>query len=312
MTKIRKIGLFMLIGMTLAFAIAFSIIYIFNPSIRRVWLGDYKCDIFPKFGRVFIAEYKGNEEDLRIPDKIGPFKVVDIVYDAYMENEYVKRLYISNKQYDGSIYFKGCKNLEEVICEDGLVELNYYFSYSKKLRGVKLPDSVEIIEDGAFEGCSSLEDITIPNNGKLIYIGVNAFKKTAFEQKHKKDRYYAVGNTLIFDNAQTDEEIVIPQGIKRDCGRITYTIEKADVYCPDSLLAADYTIETEATLYFGPGELEEINIEGEGTVVAPENSPIAKYCQENGINFRPITDEEDAIRREKTEAAAADVVYQDE
>ena len=52
--------------------------------------------------------------------------------------------------------------------------------------------------------------------------------------------------------------------------------------------------------------------QGEGTVVAPENSPIAKYCQENGANFRPITEEEDAVRREKTEAAAADLVYQDE
>ena len=286
-------------------------------AIRRVWIGDYNCDIYLKLRKVDLFGYRGTEEEIHIPEKIGPFEVC-YLGRTYSGNEYVKRFYIPKKQYENDVMAKDCKNLEEVICEDGLVELNYDFGNCKKLRYVELPDSLEVIIFRAFEGCSSLEDIKIPKNGKLIEIGANAFNKTAFEQKHKNEKYYAAGdNILIFNNVQTDEEMVIPQGIKRDCGRINYTVEKADVYCPDSLLVADYIIEPDATLYLGGEDFQEIKIKGDemngtGTVVAPENSPIAKYCKENGINFRPITEEEDAIRRQKTEAAAADVVYQED
>ena len=206
---------------------------------------------------------------------------------------------------------KGCKNLEEIICEEGLENFYYWFSYNKNLKEVQLPNSIKSIREDAFEGCASLEDITIPNNGKRIVIGIDAFKKTGFEQKHKNDKYYVAGdNILIFDNAQTEEEIVIPQGVKYDLVRPI--IEKANIYCSDSMLVADYKIGNGATLYTGEEEFQEIKIEGKGTVVAPENSPIEKYCKENGINFRPITEEEDAIRRQKTEVAAEDVVYQED
>ncbi len=49
-----------------------------------------------------------------------------------------------------------------------------------------------------------------------------------------------------------------------------------------------------------------------GTIVAPANSYIEQYCKENGYNFRVMTDEEEAEWREKTEAAASEITYQDQ
>ena len=104
---------------------------------------------------------------------------------------------------------------------------------------------------------------------------------------------------------------MIPDGVKYDC-TTKRMVKQRDFFCPDSLSSASFNIYSSATVYMGTEEFQDIKIEGAGTVVAPENSPIAKYCKENGINFRPITEEEDAIRRQKTEAAAADVVYQED
>ena len=47
------------------------------------------------------------------------------------------------------------------------------------------------------------------------------------------------------------------------------------------------------------------------TGIAPAGSPMAKYCEENNINFKAMTEEEEAIWREKTEAAASEITYQD-
>ncbi|WP_158588964.1 leucine-rich repeat domain-containing protein [Butyrivibrio sp. XB500-5] len=286
-------------------------IIVVNVDRKFFWVGDYNYKFFLGSRRAVIEDYRGNEEEIRIPSSIGPFKITFIEYQAYEGKDFIKSVYIPQKARATGVSFVHCRNLESVICEEGVVELSYYFCDCQNLHEVVLPESLEEIRADAFQDCSSLNKVTIPNNGKRIIIGDSAFKNTEFEVSHKNDSYYVAGdNILIFDNAQSENEIVIPQGVKWDCERTS--IEKADIYCPDSLLAAAYIIETDAELFVGAEDFEEINIKGEGTVVAPENSPIAKYCQENGINFRPITEEEDAIRREKTEAAAADVVYQDE
>ena len=98
------------------------------------------------------------------------------------------------------------------------------------LRSIFLPNTIEVIGDGAFSGCSSLESITLPNSIKCIgsqafldctaleritlqdnieYIGEGAFENTAYynnpnnwEQPNGEVLY--IGNHLIEARGDTD------------------------------------------------------------------------------------------------------------
>ena len=68
----------------------------------------------------------------------------------------------------------GCKN--SVIPSDGSVTSigDYAFQYCSSLTSITIPDSVTSIGDSAFEGCSSLTSITIPDS--VTSIGGSAFR----------------------------------------------------------------------------------------------------------------------------------------
>ena len=66
----------------------------------------------------------------------------------------------------------------------------------------------------------------------------------------------------------------------------------------------------------GDGEIERLELnclsEGiKGTIVAPANSYVEHYCEENGYRFRVMTEEEETEWREKTETAASEITYQE-
>ena len=87
--------------------------------------------------------------------------------------------------------YKNKEKIEEIIIEDtyeGLPVTNigfraFYNCYA--LTNVKIPSSINTIEEGAFNGCIALESITIPNSVKLIekyaFYDCNALKTIIFE-----------------------------------------------------------------------------------------------------------------------------------
>ena len=54
------------------------------------------------------------------------------------------------------------------------------FEDNKKLRQVKLPDSIKLIYDYSFAGCEKLKKVTLPD--EIEYMGEGAFKKTALKK----------------------------------------------------------------------------------------------------------------------------------
>ena len=71
------------------------------------------------------------------------------------------------------VYFSLCGEEEYVVREETEVICDGAFRYCKSLQSVTIPNSVTKIGDKAFEKCVSLQSITIPNSVKSI--GNSAF-----------------------------------------------------------------------------------------------------------------------------------------
>lgn len=86
--------------------------------------------------------------------------------------------------YEGEVYpvmiVSGFKNKGITSCQlpHTLVSINDYAFYSTKLTSIKIPDSVLIIYNSAFSGCSSLSSVEISPNSKLQELKTSAFFAT--------------------------------------------------------------------------------------------------------------------------------------
>lgn len=98
--------------------------------------------------------------------------------------------------------FTMCRKLEEVVFEDGLIELQYDAFYGcDKLRKISLPDSLHKIGDYAFAGCKNLTDIKIPND---CIVAKNAFYGCPYNEIYKRDKLNV--NPILFDG-EIDEDL---------------------------------------------------------------------------------------------------------
>jgi hypothetical protein len=124
-------------------------------------------------------------------------------------------------------------------------------------------------------------------------------------------------SVLLFFNGDYNQDVVIPQGVKCFDGFILKddTVSR-NVYIPDTISILLTQVSEGDTFYFGNEEINSIDLNGmsygvNGTIVAPVGSYMEQYCKENGYNFRAMTEEEEKEWREKTEAAASEITYQE-
>jgi hypothetical protein len=68
------------------------------------------------------------------------------------------------------------ENLEEVILHDGVQRIGFMAFRDLKIQKVKIPDSVQSIDEIAFGGCRLLKEVTIP--ASVVEIGKEAFDGT--------------------------------------------------------------------------------------------------------------------------------------
>lgn len=278
------------------------------------WVDDYKIAININ-GKVLIDDYRG-DESMVIPSKIGPFKVEHVNFGIFRENENISSLYIPS-DFDAEVLIgiEECVNLKRIEFEKGTTVLSIQVFDCDNLEEVIIPEGV-IELNGCFRRCASLEDIKFPSTLKRA-------KKRDFENSniydlHKNEKYYVVGDgVLLFYNGDYNQEIVIPIGIKCFDDYIPKDeIIPRNVYIPDTISILRTQVSDVDIFYFGDGEIENLDLnclsEGiKGTIVAPANSYVEQYCKENGYNFRVMTDEEEKEWREKTEAAASEITYQE-
>ena len=281
-------------------------------------ISDYKYTLNrgPFKFTITLTEYVGDKEEVRIPGRIGLLRVAFIEPEVFNDNADITHIYVSkNVNMEGTLFCRRMPNLVYVEFEEGLETVSAWFVNSKNLKEIKLPQSVEdvVLE---LEGCDQIKGIDYPKNVKRI--NAPGIDGTPFKNKIKSYKYYVIGSNVLLSYNGSENEIVIPQGIKVLPAFVipddSETVISA-IYMPESLtyMALPEIANENTMLYVGSNELEVYCTwrKYAGTIVAPAGSPMEMYCKENDIKFRPMTDEEEKIWREKTEAAASEITYQE-
>ncbi len=150
--------------------------------------GDYEYYILDD-GTVEITAYNGSATTLTIPSTINGRKVTSISSDTFGWNENLINLTISSNVIKISDNFVGCLNLtnievnknnESYSSQDGVLfdknkTVLIKYPQRNKRTSYTIPNSVKIIENNSFLGCSwYLKNITIPDS--VTRIGNNAFE----------------------------------------------------------------------------------------------------------------------------------------
>ncbi|WP_304818867.1 leucine-rich repeat domain-containing protein, partial [Paramuribaculum intestinale] len=121
--------------------------------------------------------YPGNtvKGDLIIPATANGYKVVEIGFWAFRENEDLKSVVIPEGiTVIGADAFISCRNLRSVTLPDGLITISpSSFSSCKSLTDLTIPETVETIGSLAFDA-AGLRSIVVPNSVTLL--GTGAFR----------------------------------------------------------------------------------------------------------------------------------------
>lgn len=162
---------------------------------------DEVSDIF--FNEVVdVEDYEG-----------GVYTLEDASIDSHVHDGYSEYFpfddYQSNSWRDKNIvrfhelrFFTGLKKLPE-----------YAFVNCTSLKEVTLPDNLEEIEQGAFANCTSLKTVKMPKNRTLRFINDSAFANTGLVSVVIPDGVEEIGDCA-FADCHYLESVVIPPSVK--------------------------------------------------------------------------------------------------
>lgn len=116
-----------------------------------------------------ITGYKGNEEEINIPDTfLG--KPVTIIFDSvFAGHDELERVIIPDSVTDlGEFVFDGCIALKKVRLSSNLVNLWGYTFARCGIDEISLPDKIRIIPPYAFKDCRNLKKVICGSGLKKI------------------------------------------------------------------------------------------------------------------------------------------------
>lgn len=231
-------------------------------GLRERTLSDWKkIYLFESCaGGICIKNYKGDELDILIPEKIGKEKVVAIGKGAFSpegkritEEQSKLRSRLTSVVISEGVTkidymaFSGCTSLVSITIPDSVTEIgNYAFEDCTSLATIAIPDSVTELGDAAFGGCTSLASVTIPD-------GVTKISEYAFR------------------GCESLASVTIPAGV----------VEIGD------LAFGDCTSLTSVIIPEGVEKISEYAFDGctSLTIHAPAGSYTEKYAKKNNIPF---------------------------
>ena len=135
--------------------------------------GDYVYRLAEDGKSLSIMNYKGNSLYVKLPAKIDKYVVKSVDSAAFMYNDTIKELEISNTiESIGSNAFSECTALKKLIVPENVREIgDSAFSGCTLLKNVKIADGLQKIGDYCFAGCEKLSEITLPKKPLLWKMG---------------------------------------------------------------------------------------------------------------------------------------------
>ena len=162
-----------------------------------------------------VTGYSGTNTNLVIPSTLGGYKVTNIGFSAFKNNNSIVSLKIPNSVEEISDFaFSGCLSLSSVSLGNNLKRIGSYAFYQNKgLLSIVIPNSVTRIDDSAFKECSKLATVSIGNS-------VNTMYNDVFENcTSLKKVTIAYGTTVIgggaFENCISLNSISIPNSVTK-------------------------------------------------------------------------------------------------
>ena len=172
----------------------------------------------------------------------------------------------------GDNSFYGCQKLKTLVFEaDSSLESigkNTFFECIA-LENVSFPDSLETIEEGAFEGCTNLEILEFGDNGQIQTIGASTFHGC---EKLKtihlpKNGVLTEISAASFEDCKNLEEITIPKSVEtlcegcfRGCSKLTNVIFHNDEVKSNDEDSSSQLITIESEAFKDCSSLTEINL----------------------------------------------------
>lgn len=236
-----------------------------------------------------LIRYNGNQAKVVIPDV-----VTEIGDDAFLENDYIKEVFLHEGVLEiGDYAFESCEQLETVHLSEGIFKIGFEaFCGCKNLRSLVLPKSLRVVRGSAFESCKNLEKVTIFSENLVmsnrVFMGCD---------KLADENGFIVVKDMLFDYIGQEEYVTIPDGvviIGGSCFAGNKTVKT--ILCPSS------TTTIQDFAFIACNNLESItmprnlakigNSELEAyeklIIYAPAGSFAEQYAKEKNIKFQAI------------------------
>lgn len=255
----RKTVLKSLTALVLILMMMTAVLFISPVSVRAaniIDMGDYIFQVLDDGKSAKILQYKGQSLYVSLPASVEDYTVTVVGASAFMDNETIKELDISNKVttiesnafYNcdalqklvvpgnvldiGECAFADCKSLESVTINDGTKNIGRFaFSGCTSLSELTLPGSIDIVDDFAFFNCRSLKNIDIPRS--VSEVGGYVLEGTQW-MAEQKDEFIIAGDGVLIKYNGKEKSKSIPSNIKR-IGDYAFA-ENNDI---DTILIAD-------------------------------------------------------------------------
>jgi len=157
---------------------------------------DFEYELYYDSTGINITKYKGTSKDVIIPSTIEDLQVVALESASFADSKIVsvtipncvivigsycfgKCKYLEkvtlpkDLKYIFSKCFYKCEALKEIVLPPSIEKIEHHLFSESGLESIIIPDSVQVIEQGAFKKCSALTNITIPDSVQMI--GSDAF-----------------------------------------------------------------------------------------------------------------------------------------
>jgi len=236
--------------------------------VETIKINDFVFNIYNSYAE--LAGYEGDDTELIIPKEAGGKDVLKIGEKAFWGNKTLKSVKLpENLRYIDRFAFQKCTSLEIVEFNQRLETIDDYAFAETALTELKLPVSLASIGKYSFSHCVGFKELVIPS--RVISIGKYAFYgNTTLESVTLNQRLEKLPERMFY-NCTSLKNVEIPKNV-------TEIGEYAFAGC------------TSLETVIIPKEVQKV---GEGlfhsspnvTVVTPEGSAAAKFCDKNGVRW---------------------------